>query len=157
MATGSHAGSFAGGFIKSFLAVMQMAMRKRQIDDMYQLHTMMMQQMKLNMDLQRAQLTRMQGGKDEARRNLEGFGGDIDKLKNNIDKIEGAKPDTVTPVTHKDGTKDEALGTHQILESNLAAWGKQYGGIDGLTKDHFLSDSELQDKIFDGKIRDDVS
>ena len=49
MATGSHAGSFAGGFIKSFLAVTQMAMRKRQLDDMHQFYGVMMKQMQANM------------------------------------------------------------------------------------------------------------
>jgi len=46
---GSHGGSFAGGFAKAFLAVMQMSMRKRQLDDMHAFYKMMMIQMQHNM------------------------------------------------------------------------------------------------------------
>ena len=163
---GSHAGSFAGGFAKAFLAVMQMAMKQRQIDDMHEYYGVLMEQMRANIahtkgdDALRDRLTGGNRGWGGGNFNDSPFGeggkANFEKFAENIDKIEGGKPDTVTPVTHKDGTKDAALGTHQILESNLPEWGKQYANIDGLTKDKFLASPEIQDKIFHNMLLDNV-
>lgn len=52
----------------------------------------------------------------------------------------------VTPVTHKNGTKDRALGISQILESNLNPWLKE-AGLPSMTAEEFLNDRDTQIKL----------
>lgn len=57
----------------------------------------------------------------------------------------------VTPVVHKNGTKDRALGLGQILESNLAPWLKE-AGMPQMSADAFLKDRESQIKLIKFKL-----
>lgn len=52
----------------------------------------------------------------------------------------------VTAVTHKDGTKDRALGISQILESNLKPWLKE-AGMPSMSADEFLNDRDAQIRL----------
>lgn len=57
---------------------------------------------------------------------------------------------TVVSLTHKNGQKDEALGRYGILASNLPSWSEKYLGKK-ITRDEFLANPELQNKVFDGE------
>jgi hypothetical protein len=57
---------------------------------------------------------------------------------------------TVVGLTHKNGQKDEALGRYGVLLSNLPTWSEKYLGKK-ITRDEFLNNTDLQDKIFDGE------
>jgi hypothetical protein len=70
-----------------------------------------------------------------------------DRLYDAIIGVEsGGNPRTVTAVTHKDGTKDRALGISQILESNLVPWLKE-AGMGKMSAEEFLNDKEAQIKL----------
>lgn len=53
-----------------------------------------------------------------------------------------------TVITRKDGTRDQALGKYQIMQSNLPQWSKDALG-QPITREQFLKSPELQDKIFE--------
>lgn len=59
----------------------------------------------------------------------------------------------VTPVVHKNGSKDRALGLGQILESNLSPWLEE-AGMPQMSADAFLKDRESQIKLIKFKLSD---
>ena len=70
---GTHGGSFAGGFIKAFLAAMQMRLRQRQMDMMEQFYALRMADMRLDMEQKRRLLGLGQEGRDKTSDTIRGI------------------------------------------------------------------------------------
>ncbi len=83
------------------------------------------------------------------------IGNSVDAIKKGIASVETGQekePYTAeTPLSHKNGTEDTALGKYQILESNLASWSKEAVGRT-VSREEFLNSPELQEKIAGSKM-----
>ena len=76
----------------------------------------------------------------------------VDRLYDAIIGVEsGGNQRAVTAVTHKDGTKDRALGLGQVLESNLAPWLEE-AGMPAMSPEQYLNDREAQIKLIKFKL-----
>jgi hypothetical protein len=99
-------------------------------------------------------MTRVESGKL-----LSGEGGHFGTVKVGVDRLYNAivgvessgNQRAVTAVTHKNGTKDRALGLGQVLESNLAPWLAE-AGMPKMTADEYLNDREAQVKLIKFKL-----
>lgn len=75
-----------------------------------------------------------------------------DRLYNAIIGVESSGNQyQTTAVTHKDGTKDRALGLGQVLESNLAPWLAE-AGMPKMTPQQYLNDRAAQIKLIKFKL-----
>jgi hypothetical protein len=149
---GSHGGSFAGGFAKAFLAVMQMAMRKRQLDDMHAFYGMMIKQMQANIahqqgdDALRDRLTHgitpwkgsplEDGGKE----------GSLSSTLAMIRKNESGGNYSLKPEDNKDYPKSHASGAYQYEPATWAQATKD-SGIGTQYKEAYMAPPEVQDAV----------
>lgn len=81
----------------------------------------------------------------------------LDQAKTAVSGIESAGSggySAIGPtVTHRNGTKDHAIGKYQVMASNVPDWTEKYYG-QKLTPEQFKDNPDAQEKVFEGAFGD---